>query len=115
MDGAFNIENMQRFPISLNKIIPSIISPSLRQQSMGMVESTTIYHLGDQDLELLNKFHARTVLTISTSKSLRIFHNEIIKLAYSVSTFKLHVVSHADLDGSAPILNACGTGADTKA
>jgi hypothetical protein len=115
VDGAFNIETLQRFPCSLSQTIPSMIAPPLRQQSMGSLESNALYQLGKQDLELLSKFQTRTVLTISTDKSLRIYQNEIIKLAFSVRTLSSCVVSHTDIDGSAPILNACVTVVDINA
>jgi hypothetical protein len=70
----------------LNQTIPSMIGPLLRQPSTAALESFALDRLEEQDLELLSKFQARTALTISTGKSLRIYQNEIIKLAYSVGT-----------------------------
>ena len=84
VDGAFNVKILQRFPSPLDQTIPSVIAPSLRPQSTGSLGSNASYQLGEQDLELLSKFQARTVFTISTLKSLRVYQSEIIKLTYSV-------------------------------
>jgi hypothetical protein len=90
-------------------------APSLRKQPTAPLEIDASYQLREQDLELLSKFQARTVLTITTDKNLRIYQNEIIKLAYSVRTLSSRLATHTDLDGSASILNACGTNVNTNA
>jgi hypothetical protein len=78
---------------------PSIIGPSLRQQSME---------------SLLSKFQARTALTISMGKSLLIYQNEMIELARSVSTKSQSLASSPDMGGSVSIPDACDTDADTN-
>ncbi len=42
------------------------------------------FELGMHDLELLSKFKTRTGLTISTASSLRLYQEDLFKLACSV-------------------------------
>lgn len=86
VDGAFKIETLQRFPYSLKQSIPRVISPSLRQQWMESLESNSLYQFGEQDLELLSKFQARTIVTVTADKSLVTYQHEVIKLAFLVRT-----------------------------
>ena len=88
-DRAFNLDILETFPHPLNRTIPSIIAPSLKQQLVKTFESSLSCPLEEQDLELLSKFQARTVFTISTNTSLPIYQNEIIKLACLVRTLGL--------------------------
>ena len=52
--------------------MPGIIAPSSRKE-------------GDQGLQLLKKFHSRTIFSITTDKTLRIYQDNMINLACSVS------------------------------
>jgi hypothetical protein len=79
------------------------------------MESNVAYLLRERDLELLSKFQARTALTISTEKSLRIYQNEIIRLAFSVRTLSSCLASNTDIGITASILNARSTVLDTNA
>jgi len=69
----------------LKQTTPSLVAPALTQKSAASLECNALYQLGVQDLELLSKFQTRTVLSISIGKSLRVYQNEMIKLAFSVS------------------------------
>lgn len=114
-DGAFKIELLQRLPYSLNQTIASNIILPLRPPSTRSLESNAVYLLRERDLELLSKFQVRTALTISTEKSLHIYQNEIIRLAFSVRTLSSCLASNTDIGMKASILNACGTLLDTNA
>ena len=105
VEGIINPKIPQTFVFSPNQTIPSMIAPS----------SNASYQLEKQGLELLGRFQARTALTISTAKSLRVYQNEIVKLACSVSTLSHSLASDPDFEGSASIPNACDTGIDTNA
>jgi hypothetical protein len=92
-----------------------MINASLGPQSMGFPEINVVYQLDVQELELLNKFQTRTVLTIGTDKGSHVFQSVIIKLACSVSTLSSHLASNTNFGGSASILDVCGTDFDTDA
>lgn len=84
VSGIANIETVQILPLSLKQTSPSIIAPSLKIQSTGLIESKkAIYDFGEQDLELLNKFRTRTVYTITTDQNLHLYQKETLKLAHS--------------------------------
>jgi hypothetical protein len=70
-----------------------MINASLSPQPMGSPEINVVYQLDVQELELLSKFQARTVLTIGTDKSSLVLQNVIIKLASSVSTRSSYLAS----------------------
>jgi hypothetical protein len=89
-----------------------MINAPLSLQPMGSPDISAVYQLNGQDLELLSKFQARTVLTIGTDKSSRIYQNEVIKLACSVSPLGPRSASNTNFDVSASVLDACGTGVD---
>lgn len=81
------MDNLQILPLSLKQTIPSIIAPSLKMKSMGLIESRNkIYDFGEQNLELMNRFRMRTVYTITTDKNLHLYQKESLKLAHSVRT-----------------------------
>ena len=82
---------------------------------MGSPEISVVYQFDVQELELLSKFLTRTVLTIGTDKSCYVLQNVIIKLACSVSTLSSYPASNTNFDGSASILDVCGTDFDTDA
>jgi hypothetical protein len=115
VDRAFKIELLQRPPYSLNQTIASNIVPTLRPPPTASLESNAVYLLRERDLELLSKFQMRTALTISTEKSLHIYQNEVVRLAFSVRTLSSCPASNADIGMAASILNACGTVLGTKA
>jgi len=82
---------------------------------MGSPEINVVCQLDMQELELLSKFQTRTVLTIGTDKSSHVLQNVVIKLACSVSTLSSYLASNTNFDGSASILDVCGTDFDTDA
>lgn len=106
-DGAFNSKSLNRSPSPLKQAIPRIIDPSLRLLSTVLLGSNSSYQLGRQDLGLLNKFRSRTVFTVTIDKSLRSYHNDIIKLACSVRNLDSCRTRHTDCTGPALILDAC--------
>ena len=83
-------------PQSLNQVVPGVLAPSLRKQ-------------GEQNLELLNKFQSRTILSITTDANLHIFKNEMIKLASSVNSLfsSSQTLRHTKLINTAPVSNPC--------
>ena len=71
--SAERVLNFVTLPQCLNQVVPGIIVPSLRKQ-------------GEQGLQLLKKFHSRTVFSITTDKTLHIYQDNMINLACSVSS-----------------------------
>ncbi len=65
--------------------------------------------------QLLNKFQLRTALTVSTGKRLHIYQNEVVELAFSVSTLSQAPASNTEFNGLESMLNACNTDVDTNA
>jgi len=93
-----------------------MIAPSLRQQLKVSLGNNISYQLREEDLELLCLFQVRTVSTVSTGEGLRIYQNEMIKLASSVrSLCSSFQVSHTDVGLSASIPNAYCAHVDNNA
>jgi hypothetical protein len=92
-----------------------VVNASLSRQSTGTPERSAAYQLDGHDLELLNTFQTRTVLTLGTEKASRTFENESLRLASAVGPLSSGLVSDTDLDGSASLLDACGADVDTDA
>ena len=89
-DGAANIETLQIRPYALKQTVSSIIAPSLRLPSTRSSDGkNAIYDFRVQDLELLKKFQARTVFTITTDQNLHMYQKESLKLAHSVRSLSV--------------------------
>ncbi len=84
VDKTSNFEVLRGKSHSLGGSGLDIIFPALRHQSVVSLASNTLNELGEQDLELLNKFQARTIPTICFEKNLVMYQTEIVKLACSV-------------------------------
>jgi hypothetical protein len=85
---------LQHPPCSENHLILNIINSTSDLQRTG---STQIRHGAGQfsmrDLELLNKFHRRTMTTLAKAHSNRVYQNAYMKLAYSVRPLRLLIRS----------------------
>jgi hypothetical protein len=92
-----------------------VVNASLSRQSTGPPERSATYQLDGHDLELLNTFQTRAVLTLGTEKASRTFENESLRLASAVGPLSSGLVNDTDLDGSASLLDACGADVDTDA
>lgn len=77
----------QKPPVSVNQIVLGTINSHYGQASAdtSLSDSGGVYTLDMQDLELLQKFQARTVLTMGTEKSRNIYQGAVLRLAFSVS------------------------------
>ena len=107
---------LQILPYALKQTVSSIITPSLRLRSTGSPNGRdAIYDFQLHDLELLKKFQARTVFTITTDQNLHLYQKQSLQLAHSVRLLDACPASHADLAGSAPVFNACIAVSDTHA
>ena len=110
------METLQILPYSLKQILPSTIVTSSKGQTTGALKNRiAIYDFGEQDLELLNKFHTRTVFTITTDKNLHSYQTETVKLACSVRSPNICPASPTNPSASASVLNAWLTVINTNA
>ncbi len=86
VDRTSNFKVVQDTSHSLGESGLGIVFPALRSQSVASLASITLNELGGQNLELLDKFQARTIPTICFENNLVMYQSEIVKLACSVRT-----------------------------
>lgn len=77
---AFSMGDPQSTAVSLNRTVLGALNDSLGRQS----PSESPFQLRNRDLEILNRFHDRTVLTIGHSSSRHIFQRVGLALAFQV-------------------------------
>jgi hypothetical protein len=83
--GKSDVQTLQTPLCSENQAALGIINGTTSLQPTGSTHpSHGGFHFSVQDLELLHKFHTRTILTLGTPKSRHIYQNAYAKLAYSV-------------------------------
>ena len=92
-----------------------MINAPVNLRLTGPPKGNTVYELDRQDLELLSRFQARTVLTIGTAQASHIYQKEVIELACAVSTSSSRSTSNSDFGGLESILDARGPDLDTDA
>ena len=73
---------------------------------MVTLDENPFFQLNRKELELLQRFRERTVVTITPAKAILRYRDEIAKLACIVRNPGLHLACHANQHGLAPILNA---------
>ena len=98
-NGAIKVETLQASPCSENQTILSIINatPCLPlTDSQGSFNKCQQFSV--QDLELLRRFHTRTLLTLGPAQSRHIYQNAYIKLTYSVRHIHSYLSSATDVD-----------------
>ena len=84
VEGAFNLEALQRSTPSLNQTIINMINAQLGTSAMNSPDNSASYRLDPYGLELMHKFQSRTVFSIGTKETINIYHHAIARLACSV-------------------------------
>jgi hypothetical protein len=92
MRGTGVFEAPQHPPVSSNQLVLSMINTPLKMHSpKPNTTSSSVYELRLDDLEVVGRFQSRTVLTIGTTESVRVFQREWLRVACEHPMF-MHVV-----------------------
>lgn len=84
-EGASCIEAPSKAPVSINQTMLDLINYNLRHSPTGKLLGDQIYKLKAQDLEVLDRFSKRTILTLGTDVTKWILQAETPRLACLVS------------------------------
>lgn len=84
VDGTFAVQIPLQSALSPRPTMLTLMNASLGERSTKPGTWNSSQPLHWQDLELLDWFHARTALTLGTTRSRGLFRREIIRLASSV-------------------------------
>ncbi|POS79159.1 hypothetical protein DHEL01_v202434 [Diaporthe helianthi] len=90
-EGVSCMETPSRAPVSMNQTMLDLVNYNLRHSPTGMILGEQIYKLKAQDLEVLDKFRNRTVLTIGTDVTKWVLQAETPRLA-CLHPFLMHAV-----------------------
>ena len=82
--GVSHIEPPRKAAVSNTQTMLDMINYSLRQSPTSAQGTTPVYQLNIRDLQLLDKFRSRTVLTIGTLETKMIYQAESFRLACMV-------------------------------
>ena len=88
MTGSFQVEIPKS--CSVNKAIVSLINMS-HEQAATKASNSSVYHLDQHDLRVLQRFQYRTVLTVGTDRTVGFYRDQLIRLA-SGSPYLMHLV-----------------------
>ena len=83
--GVSHIEPPRKAAVSTNQTMMDMINYSLRQSPTSAQGVALVYQLDMDDMQLLDKFHSRTVLSIGTDKTRSLYQAESFRLACMVS------------------------------
>ena len=87
--GAFNIVAGQLVLPSKQQTIKIIPAPAIRRR-IGLIDINSVYHIGEFDLEILEKFQRRTIFSITSAKAMALYQGATtIDLAYKVDRIYL--------------------------
>lgn len=84
-EGTSCIEAPSKAPISMNQTMLDLINYNLRHSPTGKLLGDQTYKLTAQDLEVLDRFSKRTILTLGTDVTKWILQAETPRLACLVS------------------------------
>ncbi|KAE8445418.1 hypothetical protein EG329_013431 [Mollisiaceae sp. DMI_Dod_QoI] len=90
-NGVFHVSVLNDPSSAQETDVPKSIAPSLKQGLAASLESHASHDLSHYEFELLHRFQTRTVLAITTPRSLPVYQSSILKYAYS-HPYLLHVV-----------------------
>ncbi|KAF3767027.1 hypothetical protein M406DRAFT_220339, partial [Cryphonectria parasitica EP155] len=92
-DGASLMDSPPRSPVSMDQTILSMVNQSLQESpSAAMLGGPSqVYNLRQSDLDALNRFHQRSILSLGTEKSKWILQAETPRLA-CLHPFLMHLV-----------------------
>ncbi|EOO03807.1 putative transcription factor cys6 protein [Phaeoacremonium minimum UCRPA7] len=89
--GVSHIEPPRKAAVSTNQTMMDMINYSLRQSPTSAQGVALVYQLDMDDMQLLDKFHSRTVLSIGTDKTRSLYQAESFRLA-CMHPFLMHLV-----------------------
>lgn len=84
-EGASCMEAPSKAPISMSQTMLDLINYNMRHSPTGKILGDQVYKLKPQDLEALNRFSSRTILTLGTDVTKWILQAETPRLACLVS------------------------------
>lgn len=84
-EGTSCIEAPSKAPVSVNQTMLDLINYNLRHSPTGQLLGDQTYRLTAQDLEVLDRFSKRTILTLGTDVTKWILQAETPRLACLVS------------------------------
>lgn len=84
-DGVSCMEAPPKAPVSMSQTMLDMINHSMRYSPTGMELGDQVYQIGKRDLEILDRFSERTVLTFGSNISKWINQVEAPRLACLVS------------------------------
>lgn len=90
-DGASCGETPPKAPISMNHTMLDLINYNMRHSPTGELLGDQVYKLTTQDLEVLDRFSSRTILTLGTDVTKWILQAETPRLAFLVSHNNRHI------------------------
>lgn len=89
-DGTSCMEAHSKAPIPMKQTMLDLINCNMRNSPTGKLLGDQLYKLTAQDLEVLDRFSTRTILTLGTDVTKWILQAETPRLACLVS----HNISH---------------------
>lgn len=89
-EGTSCIETPPKAPVSMNQTMLDLINYNLRLSPTGKMLGGQVYRLTAGDLEVLDRFSKRTILTLGTDTTKWILQAETPRLACLVSQNNFH-------------------------
>lgn len=89
-EGSSCMEAPSKAPISMNQTMLDLINYNMRHSPSGKLLGDQVYKLTAQDLEVLDRFSSRTILTLGTDVTKWILQAETPRLAFLVSHKSCH-------------------------
>ncbi|KAK3935354.1 hypothetical protein QBC46DRAFT_323547 [Diplogelasinospora grovesii] len=86
-EAAFTVNIPQTAPVSLNQQVLGMLNDSVRRQSAR----DRAFQFNMHDLELINRFHERTIMSMGTDDTRHIYQRECVRLAFE-HPFLFHLV-----------------------
>lgn len=91
-EGASCMDTPSKAPISMNQTMLDLINYNMRNSPTGKLLGDQVYNLKAQDLEVLDRFSRRTILTLGTDVTKWILQAETPRLACLVSHNDFHML-----------------------
>jgi hypothetical protein len=90
-EGVSCMEVPSKAPVSMKQTMLQLINYNLRHSPTGNMFGDQIYKFTAQDLEVLDRFNKRTILTLGTDATQQILQAETPRLACLVSHNDVHM------------------------
>lgn len=95
-EGASCMDMHPKAPVSMNQTMLDLINYNLRHSPTGKTLGDEIYKLKAHDLEVLDRFRNRTILTVGTDVTKWVLQAETPRLACLVSHIHFRMSSNVD-------------------